>query len=322
MPGAAPPETHKIVFLDRDAFKVEFHSPGFPHEWRTYPRTNPDQVIARIRDASIVITDGVPITAASIDTAPHLRLIAVAATGYNHIDLEACRRRGIVVCNVRDWSISVPEHVFALILALRRQSAEYATAIRAGAWQRSPSYALVLEPIPRALAGSTLGLIGHGALGRRVEAIAQGFGMDIMIAERMGVTPRVGRVALGEVIRQSDVLVVMCPLTYETRGMIGAKELATMKPDALLINCARGGIVDEPALVNALQRGVIGGAGVDVLTEEPPVNGNVLLDADLPNLIVTPHVAWVSQESQQILAHQLIDNLEAWHTGVPRNVVS
>ncbi|MGI8486076.1 MAG: glycerate dehydrogenase, partial [Thermomicrobiales bacterium] len=145
MPDAAPPEKHTIVFLDRDAFKVEFHSPGFPHEWRTYPHTNPDQVIARIQHATIAITDGVPISAAAIDAAPDLRLIAVAATGYNHIDLEACRRRGIVVCNVRDWSISVPEHVFALILALRRQLAEYATAIRAGAWQRSPSYALVLE---------------------------------------------------------------------------------------------------------------------------------------------------------------------------------
>lgn len=267
MPDDASPETHTIVFLDRDVFKVEFRSPGFPHECHTYPHTNPDQVIARIQHATIAITDGVPITAVSIDAASNLQLIAVAGTGYNHIDLDACRRRGIVVCNIRDWSVSVPEHVFALILALRRQLAEYATAVRAGAWQRSSSYALVLEPIPRALAGSTLGLIGHGALGRRVEAIAHGFGMDIMIAERRGVAPRVGRVALGEVIRQSDVLIVMCPLTDETRGMIGAAELATMKPDALLINCARGGIVDEPALVDALQRGVIGGAGVDVLTE-------------------------------------------------------
>ena len=322
MTNPTPSDRHTIVFLDRDAFKVEFQSPNFPHEWRNYLHTNPEQVIDRIRDASIAITDGVPITAESIAAAPNLQLIAVAATGFDHIDLDACRERGIVVCNIRDWSISVPEHIFALVLALRRQLAEYASAVRAGAWQQSPGYALILEPIPRALTGATLGLIGYGALGRRVEIIAQGFGMDIMISERRGVAAREGRVTFDKVIRQSDVLVLMCALTDETRGMIGATELATMKPDALLINCARGGIVDEPALVDVLQRGIIGGAGVDVLTEEPPTSGNVLLDADLPNLIVTPHVAWVSQESQQILACQLIENLEAWHAGTPRNVVS
>ncbi len=312
---------HTIVFLDRDAFKVNFRSPDFPHVWRAYPHTHTGQVAERLREATIAITDGVPITAKTIATSPRLQLVAVAATGFNLIDLDACRERGIAVCNIRDWSISVPEHVFALILALRRQLAEYATAVRAGAWQHSSSYALVLAPIPRALAGSKLGLIGYGALGRRVESIARGFDMDIMIAERKGSAAREGRVALAEVIRRSDVLVVMCPLTAETRGLIGSTELATMKPDALLINCARGGIVDEPSLVDALQRGIIGGAGVDVLTEEPPVNGNVLLDVDLSNLIVTPHVAWVSRESQEILAGQLIDNLEAFVAGTPKNTV-
>ncbi len=321
MTTPAKTERHTIVFLDRDAFKVDFCPPGFPHHWINYPHTRPEQVIGRMREASIVITDGVPITAATIYAAPNLKLIAVAATGYNHIDLEACRDRGIVVCNIRDWSISVPEHVFALILLLRRHLAEYATAVRAGAWQLSASYALVLEPIPRALSGSTLGLIGYGALGRRVESIARGFEMDIMISERRGEELREGRVAFDDVIRESDVLVVMCPLTEETRGMIGADELASMKRDALLINCARGGIVAELALVDALQRGVIAGAGIDVLTDEPPVDGNVLLDIDLPNLIVTPHVAWVSQESQQILARQLIDNLEAFVAGTPNNLV-
>ena len=312
---------HRIAFLDRGVFKVAFRPPAFAHEWRDYPHTSAEEVGERLQEATIAITDGVPISAETIAGAPDLQLIAVAATGYNHIDLDACRERGITVCNIRDWSISVPEHVFALILALRRQLALYTGAVRAGAWQQSPAYAHVLEPIPRTLAGSTLGLIGHGAVGKNVARIARGFGMDIIIAERRGVMPREGRVALDEVIAHSDVLVVMCPLTEETRGLIGAQELARMKPDAILINCARGGIVDEAALVDALERGVIAGAGVDIVSEEPPAGGNVLLDASLPNLIVTPHVAWVSAESQSILATQLIDNLEAFVAGTPRNVV-
>ncbi len=235
--------------------------------------------------------------ASTIDACPELHLIAVAATSYNHIDLSACRARGITVCNIRDWAISAPEHVFALALALRRQLSLYQAAVRSGAWERSPGYAL---SIPRALAGSSWDMIGHGALGKRVKQIARGFEMDIMIGERRGDRPRAGRLPLDEVIAKCDVLVVLGPLTEETRGLIGARELATMKPDALLINCAGGGIVDEPALLDAIRRGVIAGAGVDVLSEEPPTSGNVLLEAKLPNLIVTPHVARVSRESQQI----------------------
>jgi len=293
---------------------------GYENDWIEYPHTSDAEIISRLGNATIAITDGVAVNASTIDACPELRLIAVAATGYNHIDLSACHARGITVCNIRDWAISVPEHVFAL--ALRRQLSLYQAAVRSGSWEQSPSYALVLDPIPRALAGSSLGMIGHGALGKRVEQIARGFEMDIMIGERRGDRPRAGRLPLDEVIARCDVLVVLCPLTEETRGLIGARELATMKPDALLITCARGGIVDEPALLDALRRGVIAGAGVDVLSEEPPTTGNVLLEAELPNLIVTPHVAWVSRESQQILADQLVDNIEAWQAGTAQNVVS
>ncbi len=164
-------------------------------------------------------------------------------------------------------------------------------------------------------------MIGHGALDKRVEQIARGFEMDITIGERRGDRSRAGRLPLDEVIARSDVLVVLCPLTEETRGLMGSRELSTMKPDSLLINCARGGIVDEPALLDAIPRGVIAGAGVDVLSGEPPTSGNVLLEAELPNPIETPRVAWISRESQQILADQLVDNIEAWQAGSAQNVV-
>lgn len=321
-PTARQTGSHRIVFLDHGVFRVPFPPLSFPHEWVEHAATSSDQVAERLRDATIAITDGVPITRATIKASRDLCLIAVAATGYDGIDLDACAEHDITVCNIRDWAVSVPEHVFALTLALRRQLPAYRDTVQAGEWQRSDAYALVLDPLPLALAETTLGLIGHGALGRRVEAIARGFGMNVMIAEHRGQTPRDGRTAFEQVLSQADVLVLLCPLTDETRGLIGTAELASMKHDAVLINCARGAIVDQDALLQALQAGTIAGAGVDVLPEEPPVHGNPLLDVSLPNLIVTPHVAWVSRQSQETLARQLIANIEAWHAGSPRNVVS
>ncbi|MGC4107580.1 MAG: D-2-hydroxyacid dehydrogenase [Thermomicrobiales bacterium] len=316
------PETPRIVFLDRGVYRVPFPTPSFPHAWIEYAATTPDEVAERLRDATVAITDGVPITRGTIESCPQLRLIAVAATGYDHIDLAACAERDITVCNIRNWSVSVPEHVFTLMLALRRQLIPYREAVQAGEWQRTDAYALVLDPLPLALTGTTLGLVGHGALGKRVETIAQAFGMDVLVAEHRGHAPRPGRTALDDVLARCDVLVLLCPLTDETRGLIGATELAQMKTDAILINCARGAIVNSDALLKALRAGTITGAGLDVLPEEPPVTGSPLLDADLPNLIVTPHVAWVSRQSQELLANQLIANIEGWHAGSPRNVVS
>jgi glycerate dehydrogenase len=227
-----------------------------------------------------------------------------------------------MVCNVREWSVSVPEHVFALMLALRRQLPAYQQAVSAGRWQASPTYGFLLEPLPITLSGTSLGIIGYGALGQRVAAIAQAFGMETLIAEHKGATPlRSGRTSFETVLAQSEVLVILCPLTEQTRNLIGAAELARMKPDALLINCARGGIVDETALAGALRRGELGGAGVDVLVQEPPPEGNPLLDLKLPQLIVTPHMAFASVQSLEALAEQLIGNLEAFVQGQPRNVV-
>ncbi len=316
------PATERIVLLDGAAFTRPMRAPEFPHEWVSHVSTSAAEVDDRLREASIAITNQAPITAEAISRAERLRMVAVAATGFNHVDLDACERAGIVVSNVRNWSVSVPEHVFAMTLALRRQLADYQAAVRAGDWERSPVYGLMLEPLPRALHGSKLGLIGHGGLGKRVETIARGFGMDVLVAERKGASPRAGRTAFDEAVSRADVLVVLCPLTPETRGLFGERELSLMRPDALLINCARGGIVDEAALAEALREGRIGGAGVDVLSEEPPSNGNPLLDPDLPNLIVTPHMAWASVESEDILLEETIRNIEAFVAGEPRNTVT
>jgi glycerate dehydrogenase len=257
------------------------------------------------------------------DLPPTLRLIAVGATGTERIDLAACRVRRVHVCNVRGWSVTVSEHVFALALALRRNLLAYHSAVRSGAWSSSPDFSLVTEPFGHTLRGDALGIIGFGTLGRSVAQLGRGLGMEVLVAERKGVaTPRTGRVPFHEVLERSDLLAVLCPLTPETHGLIGAPELALMKRDALVINCARGGIVDEFALADALAEGRIGGAGIDSLESEPPSPDNPLLRLKLDNLIVTPHVAWASQGSLANLAEQLIQNIEAFVLGLPRNLVA
>lgn len=312
----------RIVFLDREGLPAKLRIPCFPNEWREYPTSSPEEVVERLQDATIAIIDRVFLGEAELAQLPRLKLIAVAATGFDNVDIAACRRRGIAVANVRNWSKSVPEHVFALILALRRDLLSYHAAIQGGAWQRADNYTLLLEPMPLSLSGNTLGLIGYGGLGRAVAELAGAFGMRVLIAERKGAgTLRNGRTSFAEVLAESSVLVVLCPFTEETRGLIGSAELESMPHHALLINCARGGIVDEQALADALRRGDIAGAGVDVLSQEPPRSGNPLLALKQPNLIVTPHVAWASVESLQALADQLIDNIEGFVAGTPRNLV-
>ena len=312
----------RIVFLDSEGLPAKLRTPHFSHEWHEYPTSSPEVVVERLRDATIAIIDRVFLGEAELAQLPRLKLIAVAATGFDNVDIAACRRRGIAVANVRNWSRSVPEHVFALILALRRHLLSYHEAVQSGAWQRADNYTLLQEPMPLSLSGSTLGLIGYGGLGRAVAILAHAFGMQVLIAERKGAgTIRDGRTGFDVVLAESSVLVVLCPLTEATRGLIGSVELGRMPRHGLLINCARGGIVDEQALATALQRGDIAGAGVDVLSEEPPRSGNPLLTLKQPNLIVTPHVAWASVQSLQVLADQLIDNIEAFVAGTPRNLV-
>jgi glycerate dehydrogenase len=311
----------RIVYLDRSLLPTAVRRPTFEHEWVEYATSRPEEVKARLEGATIAITHRVFLKGDDLPST--LGLIAVGATGTERIDLAACQARGVHVCNVRGWSVSVSEHVFALALALRRNLLDYHSAVRSGAWSSSPDFSLAMEPFGHTLRGDVLGIIGFGALGRSVAQIGRGFGMNVLVAERKGAArPRVGRILFHEVLVRSDLLAVLCPLTAETHGLIGAAEFALMKRDALLINCARGGIVDEFALAEALARGHIGGAGIDSLETEPPSPDNPLLRLKLDNLIVTPHVAWASQGSLATLAEQLTQNIEAFVLGSPRNLVA
>ncbi len=314
---------HNIVFLDRDSLIATLRPPAFAHEWREYPSTPAGAAAGRLAEASIAITNKAPLRAADLDQLPRLKMIAAAATGTDHIDLAACRERGIVVCNIRDYAVaSVPEHCMALMLALRRKLLDYRADVEAGMWQRSARFCLLGHPI-RDLHGSRLGLLGYGALGKSVAQLGRAFGMEVAVHTRSPVAdPGVTAVSWDELLETSDVLSLHLPLSAQTRNIIGAAELTRMKPTALLINTARGGLVDEAALAAALSEGVIGGAGFDVLAQEPPPDDNVLLKLRLPNFILTPHTAWASGQAMQALADQLIDNIEAFAAGRPRNVVA
>lgn len=313
----------KIVFLDRSTVKAEFRKPTFAHEWIDYPMTQPVEVAERLKGATIAITNKVALREATLEKLPNLKMIAVAATGTDCVDSAFCREKGIFVSNVRDYSIhSVPEEVFSLVVALMRNLIAYHKDVQNGAWQKSEIFTILDYPI-RELYGATLGIIGYGSLGKAVEKIALAFGMKILISEHKSAAEiREGRTVFEKVLRESDIITLHCPLNDETRGLIGAKELKSMKRSALLINCGRGGLVDEKALAAALGNGEIAGAGFDVLTNEPPGDSNPLLDVKLPNLIVMPHIAWASEEAMQSLAGILIDNLEAFVSGKPQNVVS
>lgn len=313
----------QIVFLDRSTLAIPLRRPDFEHDWVEYPLSTPAEALGRVQTATVIITNKVPITAELLSHAPHVKLIAVAATGYNIVDLAACQARGITVCNIRDYALTgVIEHTLMLILALRRQLLAYRQRLIAGDWQASPSFYLA-EPALHDIAGSTLAIVGSGALGHALTHAAEGLGMHVILAERKNATEvRAGYTEFHEALRCADVVSLHCPLTEATRNLIDAPEFALMKPNALLINTARGGVVNETALLQAIKSGQIAGAGVDVLTEEPPRHGNVLLETALPNLIVTPHVAWASVETVSKLAEQLIGNIEAYWQGRARNVVS
>ncbi len=310
--------TQSIVFLDRATLDATLREPGFPHTYREYAETAPHEVLERLRGATIAIVNKIRMSADLLSELPGLKLIAVAATGTDVVDKAYCKAHGIAVSNIRNYAFNtVPEHVMALAFALRRNLMAYRDDVRAGRWQECNQFCFFDHKI-RDMQGSTLGIVGFGAIGKSLARIAEAFGMKVLAYDVM---PQPGRVDLETLLRQSDIISLHVPLTPQTHNMIGAKELHMMKPGAILINTGRGGLVDEHALAEALKLGVIGGAGVDVLTAEPPKDGNVLLDLKLPNLIVTPHVAWASQEAMQILADQLIDNVEAFVAGTPRNLV-
>ena len=316
---------HRIVSIEAGALKAQLRRPAFAHTWIEHEATAQHEVAERLADATIAIVNKRRLSAAIIAGLPALQMVAIAATGYNNVDLDACRARGIVVSNVRGYAReTVPEHVFALLLALARQIGPFHRSVAAGRWQKSEQFCYFDYPI-RDLAGQTLGLLGSGTLGQGVARIAAAFGMRVVLGEHKGAAAcRDGYLPFERLIREADVISLHCPLTDTTRHLIGAPELAAMKPTAILINTARGGLVDEAALADALRARQIGGAGFDVLTEEPPV-ANPLLAPDLldaGNFILTPHVAWSSREAMQTLADQLIDNIEAFVAGAAVNRVA
>jgi glycerate dehydrogenase len=309
---------HSIVFLDRETVDATVREPNFPHKYKEYDVTSVDQIVERLQGADIAIINKVPMREGTLKRLPDLKLIAVAATGTDVIDKAYCKAHGITISNIRNYAFNtVPEHVIGLMFALRRNLLSYTQDVRNGAWQKARQFCFFDHPI-RDVAGSTLGIVGYGAIGKSIAERAKALGMTVLAYD---VIPHPDLVELEIILKESDVITLHAPLTPDTRNMIGEKELKMMKPTAILINTARGGLVDEQALAEALKNGTIGGAGFDVLTKEPPVEGNVLLDPDLPNFILTPHVAWASQEAMQILADQLIDNIEAYVAGRPRNVV-
>jgi glycerate dehydrogenase len=314
---------HTVVFLDRATLIADLRIPQFAHVWEEHPNTPSEAVGQRLAHATIAITNKVPIRRETLAMAPRLQLVAVAATGVNNLDLEACRERGVAVANIRGYAVhTVPEHVLMLLLALRRNLLAYGRSLAAGAWQRAEHFCLLEHEI-HDLYGSTLGLFGHGSIGGRVAELARAFGMQVLLAERRGAeVVRPGYTPFDEVLCRADHLTLHLPLTPATHHLIGARELGLMKPSAVLINAARGGVVDEEALASALLEGRIAGAAVDVLGVEPPRAGNILLQGHLPNLLVTPHVAWASREAMQNLGDQLIEVLERFVSGAPINLLT
>jgi len=314
--------TEIIVFLERNTFNVPFRRPAFAHEWSEFGETAPGEVVERLAPATIAICNKLPLRAETLSQLPKLKLIAVAATGVDNVDLAYCHSHDIAVCNTRGYAVnSLPEHALMLMLALRRNLIAYRNDVKAGRWHDAKQFCLLDHPIG-ALRAATLGIVGFGTLGKSTAQLGRAVGMEVIVAEHKNATTvRDGRVEFQEVLRRSDVLSLHCPLTDETKNLIGTDELAQMKPDAILINTARGGLLDDRALIEALKNGRLAGAGIDVLRNEPPREGNPLLEVDLPTLIVTPHNAWASRQAMQTLADQLIENLEAFVRGSPQNLV-
>lgn len=281
-----------------------------------YDETAPEQVEARLAGVEVAIISKVRMTAEVLAAAPALKLILVAATGTDNVDLQAAQERGIAVYNCQAYgTAAVAQHTMALMLALATRLLDYHAAVREGHWQRARHFCLLDYPIAE-LAGRTLGIVGYGEIGKAVARLAEAFGMRVLVAARPGGGPAPeGRLPLDELLPQVDVLSLHCPLTPATRNLIGERELRRMPRHAFLINVARGGLVDEAALAKALREGWIAGAGVDVLSSEPPRDGNPLLEPDIPNLIVTPHSAWGSREARQRIIEQMAENVLAFRAG-------
>jgi glycerate dehydrogenase len=313
----------RAVFLDRASLKAKVRKPAGVTDYVEYEKTAVGEIVPRLRGATVAIINKVPMRAATLEQLPGLRMIAVAATGYDVVDVPYCREHGIAVANIRNYAVhTVPEHAFAMILALRRNLLAYRHDVENGVWNRSEQFCFFTHPIGD-LHGATLGIIGEGAIGQATAAIGRAFGMRVLFADH--VPPKMDGVTFTPhetVLAESDVISLHCPLMPATRNLIDLAAFRKMQRNALLINTARGGLVDEAALIQALDQGLIAGAGFDVLTVEPPRDGHPLLDVRRSNFILTPHIAWASDGAMQFLADQLIDNIDRWAAGNPQNLVT
>ncbi|TYO96391.1 glycerate dehydrogenase [Geothermobacter ehrlichii] len=320
----------KIVYLDAHAANpgdLDWSSLEALGEVAIYDRTPQEKVLERIGDAEAVLTNKVPFDRERLQALPHLRYIGVTATGYNIVDVEAARERGVIVTNIPAYSTaSVAQMVFALLLELTQNVGHHHHLVRWGHWTEAPDFCFWDRPLIE-LEGMTMGLVGFGQIGRRVARIARAFGMEVQVHTR---TPERYRdrpenrdvrfVGLEELLQSSDVVSLHCPLSAETERLLDARRLALLKPSAFLINTARGALVDETALARALKEKQLAGAGLDVLSVEPPPGDNPLLTA--PNCFITPHVAWATKAARQRLLDYLVANLRAFIDGKPQNVVS
>ena len=297
--------------LDLSALEASFDTLSL------YPSTSQAQLLERVQHADVIISNKVIVDAATIQQCPNLKLILISATGTNNIDLIQARAQGIVVCNCQGYGTSaVAQHTLTLMLALATSLLQYDRAVQQGQWNKSPIFCLLDFPIIE-FEGKTLGILGYGELGQAVAKLAEAFGMKVLVGSLPNRPSDSSRIPFAALLPQVDFLSLHCPLTEDTRDLIDAKAFDAMKPSAFLINCARGGIVNEQALADALVQGKIAGAATDVLTVEPPKEGNVLLDPHLPNLIVTPHSAWGSVDARQRIVKQMVENAEAFKAGQP-----
>ncbi|MDB6141147.1 MAG: hprA [Pseudomonas sp.] len=317
---------YKAVFLDHTSLDLGDLdlSPLHNHfaELVLHSTSTPQEVIERLQGAQVAISNKIMIDANTFASCPDLKLVLITATGTNNVDLVSAREHGVVVCNCQGYGTpSVAQHTIMLLLNLATRLSDYQNAVQHGRWQQAKQFCLLDFPITE-LEGKTLGLLGHGELGGAVAKLAEAFGMRVVLGQIPGRPARPDRVPLHELLPQVDALTLHCPLNEHTRDMLGAHELSLLKPHAFIVNTARGGLINEQALADALRNGHLGGAATDVLTVEPPVNGNPLLAGDIPRLIVTPHNAWGSVEARQRIVGQLIENAQGFEAGTPRRVVS
>ena len=286
-------------------------------EWEIYPSTSSEQLLERIQNVDVIISNKIVVNAEAIQQCPNLKLILISATGTNNIDLVQAKKQGVVVCNCQAYGTSaVAQHTLMLMLNLATSFKQYERAVQNGDWNKASQFCLLDYPIIE-LEGKTLGILGYGELGKAVAKLAEAFGMKILVGALPNRPVQENRIPFNELLSQVDFLTLHCPLSTDTQNLIDAKAFDAMKPSAFLINCARGGIVNEQDLADALIAGKIAGAATDVLMVEPPKDGNVLLNSEIPNLLITPHSAWGSVDARQRIVQQMVENVEAFKKGQP-----